>query len=124
MTSLATTAKPFPAAPARADSIVALRASMFVWSADPGDQLGDPGHLAKALGHRGRRAVAVHRLLVDLTSDLFGRLDPVVDAGGRGVHGLSLGQDLLQFLDHDLGGLVMATWARCRTCCPASRCWT
>ena len=35
LTSLATTAKPLPASPARADSIVALRASRFVWSATP-----------------------------------------------------------------------------------------
>ena len=33
-TSLATTAKPFPASPARAASMVALSASRFVWSAN------------------------------------------------------------------------------------------
>src|SRR3979490_541002 len=69
LTSEATTAKPRPASPARADSIVALRASQIDLSGDIADQLDDAAH-------RLRRIIETQRLCI-------GGLD-LADRGYRG----------------------------------------
>ena len=61
LTSLATTANPLPASPARAASIVAFRASRFVCWAMRGDDLDDVADLGAALAELGHGGVGLSR---------------------------------------------------------------
>ena len=75
LTSEATTAKPRPASPARAASIVALSASRLVWPAIVLNQLDDVADLLRRIGERRHFAVGRLRLADSDMHDAVGLRD-------------------------------------------------
>ena len=102
LTSAATTAKPRPASPARAASMVALSASRLVWPAMvviSADDVADPrGGGAEVLDEAGGLGRLLHRAqgevgrAVDLAADLLHRRAEFL---GRRRHGVDVGGRLL-----------------------------
>ena len=103
LTSLATTAKPLPASPARAASIVAFSASRLVCCGDRGDDLDDLADLGAALAQLGDRGVGRIGDRHGRGGDpgrLAGVLGDLLDAG---AHLLGAGGDRLHVLADLLG---------------------
>ena len=99
LTSLATTAKPRPASPARAASIVALSARRLVLLRDGLDQRDDVADLAGARQQRAHVGVGVLRLRDRAVRHLHGGRDLVADGADRRGHvGRALGHEA------DVGG--------------------
>ena len=103
LTSLATTAKPLPASPARAASIVAFSASRLVCSAMLVIDLDDAGDLQRGLaelGHRRGGGVGDRHRLGGDPGHLGGVLGDLAD---RGAHLLRAGRDRLHVGRHLAG---------------------